>query len=82
MSLRLMEEYRSREVVQALEELLAYCKTPGADVRSAIIAVQIGPHEHKIALAGGYRNRPADSFAAVLLLKRALMKDTPTKATG
>lgn len=63
-------EYRSREVVKTLEQLTDFCKT--VDVRSIAFIVQIGPREHKMGLAGGYRLRPADAFGALHLLERKL----------
>lgn len=69
MNLNLVE-YRSSEVVETLEQLAVFCKT--TDVRSLAFVVQIGPREHKLGLAGGYRRRPADAFGALHLLERKL----------
>lgn len=70
-------EFRSQEPRAVIEQLAAWSKT--VDLRSFAFVIQVGPNEHKVGLAGGYRRRPADAYRALQLLERKLRWENSLK---
>ena len=64
---------RSREVRETLDELAVLSRT--ADFRSLAFIIQIGAHDHRLGLAGGYSARPIDAYNAMRLLDQKLRQE-------
>lgn len=70
-------EFRTLEPRAVIEQLAVWSRT--ADLRSFAFIVQVGPSDHKLGLAGGYRRRPVDAHRALQLLERKLRWENSLK---
>lgn len=70
-----MQQYRQREVVDALKALLAAAEA--GDVQAIAYVVKVGPGDHRAGTAGVYRRHPEKALQATFALERHLTKTAP-----
>lgn len=70
-----LENYRRKEVVDALEALLAAAKA--GEVQGLVYVVKVGPDEHRAGTVGVYRRHPEKALSATFQLERALASGRP-----
>lgn len=70
-----LAKYRSREIVEVLEELLEAAKA--GEISGLAWIVKIGPGDNRAGLAGLYRVQPDKALRATFQLERMLAADGP-----
>lgn len=70
-----LSEYRSREVVAAIKELLEAAEA--GEVRGLAYVVNMGPGDDRAGLAGEYRRFPEKALQATFALERHLARTGP-----
>jgi hypothetical protein len=70
-----LEQYRAREVVDALKELLAAAEA--GQIQGLAYIVKAGPEDHRAGTAGVYRRHPEKALQATFALERHLCNTGP-----
>jgi hypothetical protein len=74
-----LTEYKNRELVAVLRELLELAE--GGAAHGLAFVVKLGRGDHRAGMAGDYKRRPEEALSATFLLERHLMKgQTPFDA--
>lgn len=70
-----LAKYRSRDVVETLEGLLAAARD--GEVRGLVFVVKVAPGDNRAGVAGTYKKRPAEALQATFQLERMLAESSP-----
>jgi hypothetical protein len=75
-----LDQYRSREVVAALEELLEAAKQ--GEIRGLAYIVKVAPDDNRAGVVGEYKRSPAKALQATFQLERLLANTGPFAGSG
>ena len=70
-----LEQYRQKEVVEALRALLKAAEA--GDVQGIAYVVQVAPGDNRAGTAGVYRRHPEKALQATFALERHLCSTAP-----
>lgn len=69
-----LSQYRSRELVAALKDLLELAER--GQVRGLAFVAKIGRHGHRAGLTGDYSRNPDEALLAAVRLKEKLLQES------
>lgn len=70
-----LEQYRRKEVIETLKELLAAAEA--GNMEGLVYVAKVGPGDHRAGTAGTYRRFPEKALQATFALERHLAKSGP-----
>jgi hypothetical protein len=70
-----LEQYRAKEVVEALSALLAAAEA--GEIQGLAYIVKVGSDDHRAGTAGTYRRQPEQALRATFALERHLCNTGP-----
>jgi hypothetical protein len=70
-----LEQYRKKEVVDALKELLSAAER--GQIKGVTYVVKVGPGDHRAGTVGVYRRHPEKALQAVFEMERHLCNTGP-----
>lgn len=72
MKLVKLAEYRSKGVINALEELLALAHA--GELKGVAVVAKFSKEDHRAYTAGDYKHHPAEALSATFMLERQIEK--------
>lgn len=73
MNIRNLANYRNRELVGDLKDMLRMAES--GEISAVAVVVKFGPHDHRAGMLGTYKKNPSEALQATFILESKLRGD-------